>query len=113
MKLLNKEDKYKKYYSKYWYLGTLLITSIAYTSFIGLEVYKIFNAYNLDNSLDTKNTILVCALSIIIGSICLFPISIINYAVEYYKRRNIQLILIIIELFLMMYFMLKLLFCIL
>lgn len=112
MKLFTKEDKYKKYYSKYWYLGTLLITSIAYTSFIGLEVYKIYNAYSLDNSIDTRNTILVCALYIIIGSICLFPISIINYATEYYKKRNIQLILIIIELFLMMFFMLKLLFCI-
>ena len=102
--------KYNKYYPKYWYIGMLLITSIAFTSYIGLEIYNIFQAYNLPNSIEVKKEVLNCSINIIIGTLIVCPIHIINYALDYYKKREIQLVLIFIELFIMMVMMLKLLF---
>lgn len=107
-----KDNKLDKYYPKLWYLFTILITNIAFSSFAGLEVYKIVNAYSLDNSLDTRQQIISCALLLMIGVAVVFPANIINYAVEYFKKKKIQLVLLFVELFVMMLFMIKLLFAI-
>ncbi len=108
-----KEEKYSKYYPKQWHFATIIMSNIAFASYVGYEVYKIVNAYNLNSSIDAKNLVITSALYIMIGVAIIFPVNIINYLADYFKKRELQIVLIFIELFLMMAMMLKLLFAIL